>query len=186
MLSIGLSNGALYALIALGYTMVYGIIELINFAHGDLFMLGSVFCAIIPRGVAQPDRVLARLRGCGWRLVGIAAMGLCALINVSIEKLGLSTSAQCPQARTVDHGRRCQLHPPERRHHAQRLGAELACKRVAASRAINIGAIEIRIKYLVVIAVTIPLLLLMTYIVQQTRTSARRCGPPRKIAMRLC
>ncbi len=38
---IGLSNGSLYALIALGYTMVYGIIELINFAHGDLFMLGS-------------------------------------------------------------------------------------------------------------------------------------------------
>src|SRR5258705_12481261 len=40
-LIIGLSNGMIIALIALGYTMVYGIIELINFAHGDLFMLGS-------------------------------------------------------------------------------------------------------------------------------------------------
>ena len=39
----GLNNGALYALIALGYTLVYGIIGLINFAHGDLFMLGTVF-----------------------------------------------------------------------------------------------------------------------------------------------
>src|SRR5437879_5854064 len=39
----GLSNGTLYALIALGYTLVYGIIELINFAHGDLFMLGTIF-----------------------------------------------------------------------------------------------------------------------------------------------
>jgi len=38
---IGLVIGTLYALIAIGYTMVYGIIELINFAHGDLFMLGS-------------------------------------------------------------------------------------------------------------------------------------------------
>ena len=37
----GLSNGAIWAMIALGYTLVYGIIELINFAHGDLFMLGS-------------------------------------------------------------------------------------------------------------------------------------------------
>src|SRR6266536_414439 len=37
----GLSNGAIWALIALGYTLVYGIIELINFAHGDVFMLGS-------------------------------------------------------------------------------------------------------------------------------------------------
>ena len=42
---IGLSNGVLYALIALGYTLVYGIIELINFAHGDLFMLAAVFSA---------------------------------------------------------------------------------------------------------------------------------------------
>ena len=39
----GLNNGLLYALIALGYTLVYGIIELINFAHGDLFMLSAVF-----------------------------------------------------------------------------------------------------------------------------------------------
>src|SRR6476646_10849640 len=37
----GLSKGSVYALIALGYTMVYGIIELINFAHGDVFMLGT-------------------------------------------------------------------------------------------------------------------------------------------------
>lgn len=36
----GISVGSIYALIALGYTMVYGIIKLINFAHGDVFMLG--------------------------------------------------------------------------------------------------------------------------------------------------
>src|SRR5438874_11520844 len=41
----GISRGSVYALIALGYTMVYGIIELINFAHGDVFMLGT-FTAI--------------------------------------------------------------------------------------------------------------------------------------------
>ena len=38
---IGITNGALVALVALGYTMVYGIIRLINFAHGDLIMLGA-------------------------------------------------------------------------------------------------------------------------------------------------
>src|SRR6185437_9891405 len=37
----GLSNGTIWALIALGYTLVYGIIELINFAHGEVFMIGS-------------------------------------------------------------------------------------------------------------------------------------------------
>ena len=39
----GLTRGSIYALIALGYTMVYGIIELINFAHGDILMLGAYF-----------------------------------------------------------------------------------------------------------------------------------------------
>ena len=42
---VGLQNGLLYALVALGYTMVYGIIELINFAHGDLFMLATIVAA---------------------------------------------------------------------------------------------------------------------------------------------
>ena len=56
-LIVGLQNGALYALIALGYTMVYGIIELINFAHGDLFMLGTVFAGVHARRLARPDDV---------------------------------------------------------------------------------------------------------------------------------
>ena len=43
-LIIGITNGLIIALIALGYTMVYGILELINFAHGDLFMLGAYVC----------------------------------------------------------------------------------------------------------------------------------------------
>ncbi len=48
----GLSNGMIIALIALGYTMVYGIVELINFAHGDLFMLGT-FLSLTIVGVAR-------------------------------------------------------------------------------------------------------------------------------------
>ncbi len=46
----GLSKGSIYALIALGYTMVYGIIELINFAHGEIYMIGA-FTALIVSGV---------------------------------------------------------------------------------------------------------------------------------------
>ena len=52
----GLQNGVIYALVALGYTLVYGIIELINFAHGDLFMLGTLLSAtIISRWFSTPD-----------------------------------------------------------------------------------------------------------------------------------
>ena len=42
---IGFTTGAIYGLVALGYTLVYGILELINFAHGDVFMLGAMMAA---------------------------------------------------------------------------------------------------------------------------------------------
>src|ERR1039458_9746529 len=61
-LIIGLSNGMIIALIALGYTMVYGIIELINFAHGDLFMLGS-FAALTLVGLLGLDHLAAGAPG---------------------------------------------------------------------------------------------------------------------------
>ncbi|MEA2178561.1 MAG: branched-chain amino acid transport system permease protein, partial [Solirubrobacteraceae bacterium] len=41
----GLSNGSIWALVAIGYTLVYGIIELINFAHGEVFMIGALTSA---------------------------------------------------------------------------------------------------------------------------------------------
>src|SRR3954470_5382195 len=47
----GLSNGSIIALIAIGYTLVYGIIELINFAHGDVFMIGSFTAQQVWRGI---------------------------------------------------------------------------------------------------------------------------------------
>ena len=82
---LGLVNGSLYALIALGYTMVYGIIELINFAHGDLFMLGAflsltVLMAIAPAvgsGAAALTVVLMLL----------AAPLFCAVINVTVDRV---------------------------------------------------------------------------------------------------
>ena len=46
----GLTIGAVYALIALGYTMVYGVLQLINFAHGDLFMLGAMVAVFLLAG----------------------------------------------------------------------------------------------------------------------------------------
>ena len=61
-LLLGTTQGALYALIALGYTLVYGIIELINFAHGDLFMLGT-FAALTTLEVTSVNK--ARLCPCG-------------------------------------------------------------------------------------------------------------------------
>jgi branched-chain amino acid transport system permease protein len=62
----GISLGSIYALIALGYTMVYGIIKLINFAHGDVFMVGSFigFYAITAFGLGFIPALLLSMVAC--------------------------------------------------------------------------------------------------------------------------
>lgn len=72
----GLSLGAIYALIALGYTMVYGILQLINFAHGEVFMLGA-FISYYLIGVLGMNPLLAI----------VLSMALCAVVGVLIERL---------------------------------------------------------------------------------------------------
>ena len=80
----GLNNGALYALIALGYTMVYGIIELINFAHGDLFMLGTIIAA----------NVMVNWLGLhSHRLAGLLGSAALTMVIVMIVRARSSTSA---------------------------------------------------------------------------------------------
>ena len=85
--TIGLTYGATLALIALGYTMVYGIIELINFAHADVFMFGSMIAMqiIVTTGVTADSSVVAKLAIIVVALV--ACMAICATMNVVIEKI---------------------------------------------------------------------------------------------------
>ena len=91
---IGLTNGALIALVALGYTMVYGIIGLINFAHGDLIMLGACLAlslvAALGIGVADAGGMAAVGPTGTW--LGIALLvGLCGLfcggLNVAVDRI---------------------------------------------------------------------------------------------------
>lgn len=79
----GLSLGAIYALIALGYTMVYGVLRLINFAHGDVYMLGA-FAGYFIANALQLDAHPSVL----WAIfVTIGAMATCAVIGMLIERL---------------------------------------------------------------------------------------------------
>ncbi|HEX9428004.1 MAG TPA: branched-chain amino acid ABC transporter permease, partial [Candidatus Polarisedimenticolia bacterium] len=95
---VGITDGAIYALIALGYTMVYGIIELINFAHGDVFTLGGF--------VALP---LFALFGIGpgshyalayipvLVLVFVAVMAINGLVNITIERVAYRPLRNAPR-----------------------------------------------------------------------------------------
>ena len=78
----GLSLGAIYALIALGYTMVYGVLRLINFAHGDVYMLGA-FAGYYLANALNLDANPSLL---GAIVVTFGAMAACAAIGVIIER----------------------------------------------------------------------------------------------------
>ena len=97
----GLSKGAVYALIALGYTMVYGIIELINFAHGDVFMLGTftaMSClAIFGVGsehpiIEDPIAVVVVLL-----ITFLVTMLLMGLLGVTVERLAYRPLRSAPR-----------------------------------------------------------------------------------------
>src|SRR6188768_1440652 len=79
----GLSLGAIYALIALGYTMVYGVLRLINFAHGDVYMLGA-FAGYYLANALNLD---AHPSVFGMIAVTVGAMAVAAAIGILIERL---------------------------------------------------------------------------------------------------
>lgn len=91
----GLVLGSMYALVALGYTMVYGIIGLINFAHGDVLMVGALtsWTIIVQARDAMPGMP-------GWLLLIIAvliSMVVCAVLNFTIEKLAYRPLRNSPR-----------------------------------------------------------------------------------------
>jgi branched-chain amino acid transport system permease protein len=91
----GLVLGSMYALVALGYTMVYGIIGLINFAHGDVLMVGALtsWTLITTMQDASPGMP-------GWLMLIVAtviAMVVCATLNFTIEKLAYRPLRNSPR-----------------------------------------------------------------------------------------
>jgi len=93
----GISNGAIWALIALGYTMVYGIVELINFAHGEVFMVGSLvafaFWTALGLGLATAAPVLIG----GLLLTAIVAAIASGSLNLMIERAGYRPLRDAPK-----------------------------------------------------------------------------------------
>src|SRR6476620_6193925 len=94
----GLNRGVLFALIALGYTLVYGIIELINFAHGDLFMLSTLFAGTLITSVFGVHTSGASV--VGWLIFLVALVGCMAFgggINVAIELVAYRRLRHAPK-----------------------------------------------------------------------------------------
>lgn len=89
----GLSLGSIYALIALGYTMVYGIVTLINFAHGDIMMMGAYagYFVLVAFGAS----------GFGFAGALLVAMVFCGLLGVAIERLAYRPLRNAPRLNSL-------------------------------------------------------------------------------------
>ncbi len=93
----GISLGSIYAIIALGYTMVYGIAKMLNFAHGDVIMVGGYMCFFATSGLKDhfADGSVAQTVVPG--LAGLLlAMAVCTLLGITIERLAYKPLRQAP------------------------------------------------------------------------------------------
>src|SRR5437762_9143799 len=92
----GITHGSVYALIALGYTLVYGILKLLNFAHGDVYMVGAYigyFVLTALGGAMSPAVPLAVL----FILMFAAAMVGCGLLGMVIERFAYRPLRRAPR-----------------------------------------------------------------------------------------
>ena len=93
-----IANGGIYALIALGYTMVYGIIELINFAHGDVFAFGAFLSAsLIPVFGLAEDKQFGVVPAVALVGVFLVTMLVCGVLNVTIERVAYRPLRHAPR-----------------------------------------------------------------------------------------
>ena len=180
----GLNNGALYALIALGYTLVYGIIELINFAHGDLFMLSAVFSTFMLVDVlkvagSSPTNYM-------WvAIVLILAMIFGAVINVLIERLAYRKLRNAPKLAPL-------ISAVGVSFILQFIGlqwngsAPRNFVTVIPDTSFEVSGVTVRFETLLIYGLTIPLLILLVTLVNKTKQGkAMRATAQDKDASRL-
>jgi branched-chain amino acid transport system permease protein len=164
----GLALGAIYALIALGYTMVYGVLRFINFAHGDVFMLGAFAGYFLSPLV---NKFLPAQSYVGGAVVLILAMAICALIGIVIEFLAYRPLRSRPKLTVL----------------ITAIGVSLFIEYVCQNSHVfgaapqkfpdlipfttwNFGGLVLDANQVIVFVITILLLIALRFIVQKTKT----------------
>ena len=168
---IGFTLGALYALVALGYTLVYGILELINFAHGDVFMLGGMMSVTV-----VGTTVFGLHQGSAWYVLWpliivalLVAMAFCGVLNVTVELIAYRRLRGAPRLAPL----------------ITAIGASFILQDVGLAwkgpnyvqtasvlptgNVFSVGGVTYTWEKLIVLIVTAPVLLLLLWLVQRTR-----------------
>ncbi len=167
---IGLTNGAIYGVVALGYTLVYGILQLINFAHGDVFALSGLFASTIIVSVLglDTDSSIPVIIG-GLALTFLIVMAVFSVFNATIERVAYKPLRHAPRLAPL----------------ITAIGMSFIVQNIAlafygvnyrsvpnfipTSDAIDIGGITLTWKKLTAILIVVPLLMLLTWFVRQTK-----------------
>ena len=160
----GLVLGSMYALVALGYTMVYGIINLINFAHGDVLMVGALTSWTVVSLFASSGAP-------GWALMLLSVMVaivVCAALNFAIEKVAYRPLRNAPRLAPLITAMGVSLllqtlamiiWKPNPKAYPQLLPTE----------PINLGGPVITVTQILILSVTAVLLAVLTWLVNRTR-----------------
>jgi branched-chain amino acid transport system permease protein len=160
----GISLGSIYALIALGYTMVYGVLRLINFAHGDVYMLGAYSGYYLSRKLKGDEPSLL-----GALVVMLGAMLACAIIGVIIERFAYRPVRRAARLTLLITAIGVSLFIEN--------GAQLVFgpdpkffPSLAPRADFIVGGVRLTSEQLTVIAVSVVLMLLLRFFILKTRT----------------
>jgi branched-chain amino acid transport system permease protein len=163
----GLALGSIYALIALGYTMVYGVLRFINFAHGDVFMLGAFAGYFFSPAV---NRVLPAQSYLGGVVVLLLAMAACALLGILIEMLAYRPLRQRPKLTVLITAIGVSLFIEYTcQHDAVFKASPRKFPDLVPNQTWHLGELVLASNQLILLATTVLLLIALTFIVQRTK-----------------
>ena len=163
----GLALGAIYGLIALGYTMVYGVLRFINFAHGDVFMLGAFAGYFLAPLV---NRFLPAQSYLSGALVLVLAMAICAAIGMLIEFLAYRPLRKRPKLTVLITAIGVSLFIEYTCQHKAVFGAApQKFPDLIPDTAWHFGGLVLNTNQVIVFATTVLLLVALTFIVQKTK-----------------
>jgi branched-chain amino acid transport system permease protein len=167
---IGVTNGALYALVALGYTLVYGILELINFAHGDVFMLGGLVSATMLLSVFNLHAGSSTASLIPAILGSLAVtMVICGVLNAGIERVAYRPLRGAPRLAPLITAIGMSFILEDVAIGWKGPGYTAVPNVLPTGHVFSVSGITFSWRRLIVVMITVPVLLLLVWFVQKTR-----------------
>ncbi|RDI73433.1 Branched-chain amino acid ABC-type transport system permease component [Gaiella occulta] len=167
---IGLTNGAIYGLVALGYTLVYGILQLINFAHGDVFALAGLVASSVIVSVLGLDTGSSIVVIVGGLLVTLVLiMSGFALFNASIERIAYRPLRNAPRLAPLITAIGMSFIVQNISLAFYGVDYQTVPNFISRSPVFEVGSVSYSWNKLTVLIIVVPLLVLLTWFVTSTR-----------------